>query len=64
MATFELIPNDGRKSFCHKVQVADFGNGEAVLYSYGTPVIKRTSGAELIDENAFQALGGLTVAIQ
>lgn len=48
METFELIPNDGHKSFYHKAQVTDFGNGEAVLYSYsyGTPVIKRTSGGE------------------
>ena len=48
MKRYELIPNNGRKSFYGKaiVEVAD--DGTETLYSYNTPIIKRTAAGELI----------------
>lgn len=38
--TYELIPNDGRKSFYGKAFV-EIHNGTETLYSYGTPIAER-----------------------
>lgn len=48
MKKYELIPNDGRKSFYGKaiVEVAD--DGSETLYSYNTAIIKRTAAGELV----------------
>ena len=44
MKTYELRPNNGRKSFHGKAIVQIFDNGQEVLLSYGTPIIKRVDG--------------------
>ena len=45
MRKFELMPNDGRKSFYGKAIVAIDHEGSETLYSYGTPILtKRTNG--------------------
>lgn len=48
MKRYELTPTDGRKSFYRKaiVEVAD--DGAETLYSYDTPIIKRTNAGELV----------------
>jgi hypothetical protein len=47
MKVFELSPINGRKSFYGKMRVEEKDNGEAVLYSYNTAVLKRTENGEL-----------------
>lgn len=42
MRKYELIPNDGRKSFYGKATVIIDDSGNETLYSYGTPIIKRS----------------------
>ena len=37
MRKFELMPNDGRKSFYGKAIVEIDNEGSETLYSYGTP---------------------------
>ena len=45
MRRFELMPNDGRKSFYGKAIVEIDNEGNETLYSYGTRILtKRTNG--------------------
>ena len=48
MRKYELIPNDGRKSFYRKAVVIIGDDGSETLYSYGTPIIKKTAAGELV----------------
>ena len=48
MKRYELTPNDGRKSFYGKAVVEIAADGSETLYSYNTPIIKRTASGELI----------------
>lgn len=48
MKKYELIPNDGRKSFYGKAVVEVADDGSETLYSYGTPIIKKTAAGELV----------------
>ena len=48
MRKYELIPTDGRKSFYGKAVVIVGDNGTEILYSYGTPIIKRLVSGELV----------------
>ena len=48
MTTYELIPIDGRKSFYNKAIVMVDEDGTQTLYSYQTPIIKKTPKGELI----------------
>ncbi len=41
MREYELVPNDGRKSYYKKAIVKEKDNGTRVLYSYGTPILSR-----------------------
>lgn len=45
--TYELSPADGHKSFYGKAQVRVDRDGIETLYSYGTPVMRRTPGGKL-----------------
>lgn len=48
MKRYELTPNNGRKSFYGKaiIEVAD--DGSETLYSYNTPIIKKSSNGDLV----------------
>ena len=48
MRKYELIPVDGRKSFYGKAVVEIDNAGNETLLSYGTEIIKRTPGGDLI----------------
>ena len=48
MRKYELILNDGRKSFYGKAVVELADDGSETLYSYGTPIIKKTAAGELV----------------
>lgn len=48
MKKYELIPVDGRKSFYGKAIVIVNDDGEETLYSYGTPIIKRTAAGQFV----------------
>ena len=48
MRKYELIPNDGRKSFYGKAVVEVADDGSEMLYSYGTPIVKKTAAGELV----------------
>lgn len=48
MKIYDLIPTDGRKSFYGKAKVFIADDGTETLYSYNTPIIKRTAAGELI----------------
>jgi hypothetical protein len=48
MKKYELIPNDGRKSFYGKAVVEVANDGTETLYSYNTAIIKRTAAGELV----------------
>ena len=48
MKHYELIPTDGRKSFYGKAIVIIDAAGTETLYSYNTPIIKRTVSGELV----------------
>ena len=48
MKIYELIPTDGRKSFYGKAKVFIEDDGTETLYSYNTPIIKRTAAGELV----------------
>lgn len=41
MKKYELIPNNGQKSFYGKAIVEVDQNGNETLYSYNTPIIKK-----------------------
>lgn len=43
MKIYDLIPTDGRKSFYGKAKVFIEDDGTETLYSYNTPIIKRTA---------------------
>lgn len=43
----ELKPTDGRKSFYGKAIVDVKDNGDKVLYSYNTPILRLTAKGEL-----------------
>ena len=47
MKMYELIPDNGRKSFCGKAKVIIDDNGNETLYSYDTPIIKRDVNGKL-----------------
>ena len=47
MRTYELIPDDGRKSFYGKAKVVIDDDGTETLYSYGTPIVRRTLNGKL-----------------
>lgn len=47
MRKYELIPDDGRKSFYGKAIVTIDNNGNETLYSYGTAIIKRDASGNL-----------------
>lgn len=49
--TYELMPNDGRKSFYHKAYVViteEDGSRTETLYSYGTKIISRLNNGSLV----------------
>ena len=48
MKIYDLIPTDGRKSFYGKAKVSIADDGTETLYSYNTPIIKRTAAGELV----------------
>lgn len=48
MTKYELIPNNGQKSFYGKAVVFVEHNGTETLCSYGTPIIKRTQNGTLV----------------
>lgn len=48
MRKYELIPHDGRKSFYGKAVVEIADDGSETLYSYNTPIIKKTAAGELV----------------
>lgn len=48
MKKYDLIPNDGRKSFYGKAVVEVANDGTETLYSYNTAIIKRTAAGELV----------------
>lgn len=48
MKIYDLIPTDGRKSFYGKAKVFIGDDGTETLYSYNTPIIKRTPTGELV----------------
>lgn len=47
MKMYELIPDNGRKSFYGKAKVVIDNNGNETLYSYNTPIIKRDANGKL-----------------
>lgn len=47
MTRYELTPTDSHKSFYGKCYVMRDENGTETLYSYNTPIIRRTAGGEL-----------------
>ena len=48
MKKYELTPTNGRKSFHGKAVVIVEKDGTETLYSYNTPIIKRTAAGELV----------------
>lgn len=48
MKMYELTPTNGRKSFYGKAKVLLADDGTETLFSYDTPIIKRTPAGELI----------------
>lgn len=48
MKMYELTPTNGRKSFYGKARVLIDDDGTETLYSYNTPIIKRTTSGELV----------------
>lgn len=59
MNRFELMPNDGRKSFYGKAIVEIDNEGSETLYSYGTPILtKRTNGEMVKHWNGWSATTG------
>lgn len=48
MKIYELTPTDNRKSFYGKAKVVIDNDGSETLYSYDTPIIKRTAAGELV----------------
>jgi hypothetical protein len=48
MKTYELTPTDSRKSFYGKARVEIAEDGAETLFSYNTPIIKKTAAGELV----------------
>lgn len=48
MKRYELTPNNGRKSFYGKAVVEIADDGSETLYSYNTPIIKRSPSGDLV----------------
>ena len=48
MKMYELTPTNGRKSFYGKAKVLIADDGTETLFSYDTPIIKRTPAGELV----------------
>ena len=48
MKMYELTPIDGHKSFYGKAKVVVADDGTETLYSYDTPIMKRTANGEFI----------------
>ena len=48
MKRYELTPNNGKKSFYGKAVVEIAADGSETLYSYHTPIIKKTSSGDLV----------------
>lgn len=48
MQRYELAPHDSCKSFYGECYVEVEDNGTETLYSYHTPIIKRTAAGELV----------------
>ena len=48
MCKFELMPNDGRKSFYGKAVVEIDNEGSETLYSYGTPILTKRTNGEMV----------------
>ena len=48
MKRYELTPNNGKKSFYGKAVVEIAADGSETLYSYNTPIIKKTSSGDLV----------------
>lgn len=48
MRKFELMPNDGRKSFYGKAIVEIDNEGSETLYSYGTPILTKRTNGEMV----------------
>lgn len=48
MKLYELTPTDNHKSFYGKAVVEVAADGSETLYSYNTPIIKRTAAGELV----------------
>lgn len=48
MKKYELIPNNGQKSFYGKAIVEVDQNGNETLYSYNTPIIKKLATGDLV----------------
>lgn len=48
MKKYELIPNNGQKSFYGKAIVEVDQNGNETLYSYNTPIIKKNAAGDLV----------------
>lgn len=47
MTIYELTPTNNQASFCGKAKVVIDDDGTETLYSYDTPIIRRTAGGEL-----------------
>lgn len=48
MKKYELTPTDSRKSFYGKAVVEVADDGTETLFSYNTPIIKKTAAGELV----------------
>ena len=48
MKIFELIPTNGRKSFYGKAKAIETDDGEKILLSYNTQVLKIDKNGELL----------------
>lgn len=48
MKIYELIPKNGRKSFYGKAVIVIDNDGAETLYSYNTPIIKRTATGKFV----------------
>lgn len=59
MRKFELMPNDGRKSFYGKAIVEIDNEGSETLYSYGTPILTKRANGEMVKHwNGWSATTG------
>ena len=47
MKMYDLIPTNGRKSFYGKAKVQVEDNGDEILYSYNTPIVRRSADGTL-----------------